>query len=353
MKKYLAIFAAFLIGIYAGLPQAALAGNGGGPEESPPDVTPSEAGKAEIERLRIPHSWVIVIDPFEIDGKGQIYSGKYTIENAGEEKGTLILHSLACTPEKGSGVVVKQSKQGIHEGEKKKLYLEMVFDNGDRVVFSPEGMEYRAELEPGETLSFSFSGELNENAVGSWKDGDVGVSAEYSWEPEEVAAESRENRQEKPEEDKDQDVSPTAPEAENGETQEEETIRLRKSREWVLMVDGWTTDQEGRMAVSRMYILENDSDTKGVLRIGAPQGDAAEVSHTDAPSGEAEEMRRPVLIVDGEEQPEQAGGTPLYEAELAPGEKVSVCFGQGLEEDDFAGQEINRIRAGAECSWEN
>lgn len=60
--------------------------------------------------------------------------------------------------------------------------MEMLFGNGEQVVFTQESSQYQTELKPGEELSICFAGEVNENAFGKWEDNDISVSVVYSWE---------------------------------------------------------------------------------------------------------------------------------------------------------------------------
>ena len=59
----------------------------------------SDAGMSEVENLQIPQKLEIVIDPWEMDGKSQIYSEQYTIRNTGEAAGVLTLSQLICRPQ--------------------------------------------------------------------------------------------------------------------------------------------------------------------------------------------------------------------------------------------------------------
>lgn len=138
--------------------------------------------------LQIPAKLDVVIDPWELDGQGQIYSSEYVICNKGEVPGMLRLSGLACQPGEGKELDVKNSErdmsQEMHEGEEKAIYMELVFGNGDRVVLSQEGTEYEVHLVPGEEFSLHFEGQVNESV--QWRDGDVNVTAAYFWEPEET-----------------------------------------------------------------------------------------------------------------------------------------------------------------------
>lgn len=141
-----------------------------------------EAPVSGIKNLQIPQKLAVIIDPWEMDGKGQVYSEPYIIRNTGDTPGILTLSNLACKPHEQSGVVVKTAKEGLHDSGDKSIYVEMMLGNGDQIVFTTEKSQYQTELNPGEELDIRFAGEVNENAFGEWNDQDVTISVVYSWE---------------------------------------------------------------------------------------------------------------------------------------------------------------------------
>jgi len=162
--------------------------------ESVPETPPESSGKSDavgeseqVVKLQIPQKVNIVIDPWEIDERGQIYSDEYIIRNHGDTAGMLRLTKISCVPVGEAEVEIRTDAEGIHEGEETAIYMELAFSNGDKVNFSQEGSTYEIRLEPEAELSFHFSGEVNENAV-RWLQGtDIEVTITYSWE-EEIAA---------------------------------------------------------------------------------------------------------------------------------------------------------------------
>lgn len=140
---------------------------------------------SEMKNLQIPQKLEIVIDPWKMDGKGQIYSEKYVIRNEGNTAGTLTLSNLACKSQEPGKVIVKSDNCGLHDNEDKALYMEMWFGNDNPIVLSEQGTEYQAVLQPGEELTVCFAGEVNEYAAENWKNDDVRVSVVYSWDTEE------------------------------------------------------------------------------------------------------------------------------------------------------------------------
>lgn len=159
------------------------------PDDNDEKMKEKEALEREtsgLKNLQIPQKFEVVIDPWEMDRKGQIYSEQYIISNAGDTPGILTLSNLICSPREQSGVVVRTDKEGLHDSGDKSIYMEMLFGNGERIVFSEESSQYQTELEPGEELSVCFVGEVNENALGKWKNDDIAVSLVYSWKMEET-----------------------------------------------------------------------------------------------------------------------------------------------------------------------
>lgn len=171
-----------------------------------------------------------MIDPWEMDGQGQIYSERYVIKNTGKTEGTLTLSGLACKTGGNSNVVVKDQAQGLHDEEEKSVYMEMLFGDDDkleRVVLSKRKSVYKVKIKPGEELPFIFSGEVNENASEGWKDGDLDVTVTYSWKPEEL-----EDNKENARDGKDPDSEPSG----KGKLGEEEGESGRRGS---VGRDGW------------------------------------------------------------------------------------------------------------------
>ncbi len=185
----------------------------------------NNADVLEKESLQMPQKLEVVIDPWEMDGKGQIYSEKYQIRNTGEDTGRLTLSGLTCKPREESGAIVRTDRNGIHEDKRKSIYMEMVFSTGERIVLSEEGAGYEAELRPGEEVSLEFSGEVNEYASGSWDNEDIMVGVVYSWDMEEdtadISGDAAESEEETGKDDKSGDVSGDVSEDKSGDVSED------------------------------------------------------------------------------------------------------------------------------------
>lgn len=168
-------------------------------EETEDDILEDFSGSEEVEQdideksrvcLQVPQKLDLMVDPFEINEKGQIYSENYIIKNAGAEAGILTLSDIICKPGDKSEVNIITANEGMHETDEKTAYVKIVFENDEEVVLSQEGAEYKVRLAPGEELRFHYSGEVNENASRSWRERDITVGMTYFWNVEDV---SREN----------------------------------------------------------------------------------------------------------------------------------------------------------------
>lgn len=186
-----------------------------------------------LKNLQIPQKLDVVIDPWEIDKKGQVYSEQYTISNTGDIPGILTLSNLACRPREKSGVIIRTDKEGLHDSGDKAIYMEMLFGNGEQIIFSQENSQYQKELMPGEELSIRFAGEVNENAFGKWENNDIAVSVVYSWEMEESADAGAENPEENILDDAEETGEDTQPgsERDSEEIQNDETTEVSEKKD--------------------------------------------------------------------------------------------------------------------------
>lgn len=159
---------------------------GGNDAAAIPNAENSVSGENEkIVSLQVPVRVRIIVDPYEIDGNGQIYSEQYVIRNMGSAAGTLTLSNVIRIPTEQDEITGRTENEGLHSGWEKSINMEMVFGNGDKMVFAQEGSAYEVELESGEELAFWFAGEVNENAFQPWRCGDIAVMIDYMWDAEE------------------------------------------------------------------------------------------------------------------------------------------------------------------------
>lgn len=166
-------------------------------EDSIFGVDSVSGGDVSVISLLLPQHLEIVIDPWGMDGRGQIYSEQYVVQNTGKTAGMLLLSGLSCSSGEQEGAVVRMDPQWGEDSREKYVYLEMIFGNGDRVAFSQEGSDYGIRLEPGEELAFWFSGKVNENSSQEWTGGGLEVKAVYSWTAETILPEENSAREER------------------------------------------------------------------------------------------------------------------------------------------------------------
>lgn len=354
------------------------------------------------ENLQIPQKMAVVIDPWEMDGQGQIYSEQYVVRNAGETAGILTMTGSVCESQEQNDVIVRTDKEGLHDDEAKSIYMEMEFGSGEKIVLSRESSEYQAELQPGEELLICFTGEVNEYASDEWKDGDVTVGVVYSWKMEEPSGETEDasgkdgkatkkeeqvaqeieedvtgkeeksveaaderitnEGEEKPDESSDEGMTDEGEKEPDEETiggDEIKTMDLQIPQTLDIAAASWKIDEEGRM-ISEQYIIRNAGELPGTLvlselicRLGE-QSEAViqtekEKLHDDGNKAVYMEMmsgkdETVILNQKGKEE-------TRYEAKLDPGEEISIRFVGELNGIDPEDLEKEEITVTAVCSW--
>jgi hypothetical protein len=191
-----------------------------------PLLLPAGAAANEFEPYRgagvlnvvVPASLEFTIDPFEIAGKGQIYSKPYRIENNGDTDVLLTLSEMRVffTGE-GEFESLSEPFDANAESTRKAIRLSLDFSRSELpsvVLTDPNHAEdvriLLSAIRPGEEeaayLSLSLSGSVNHAPAADWRDGDVNISLHYSMEavlPEEEAiadAQDREQNEDRPDE---------------------------------------------------------------------------------------------------------------------------------------------------------
>lgn len=253
----------------------------------------------ELEQLQIPQKLEVIIDPWELDGNGQIYSKPYVIRNNGKTPGVLTLSGLACIPKRDSGVIVRTDSIGLHDDQEKSVYMQMMFGRTEQIVLSEDDSEYQMELQPGEELSVCLTGEVNEYALEEWKECDIAVSINYSWDVEldvedsdNEDEESNVNKANKEETDNSIEKSTGEEETESGtdlnnedadlestDDMEEgedsglsEQMRVLEVKEFQdlvqteFIVDSWKWEEEG-VIFSEPYVIQNTGDSTGTFTL--------------------------------------------------------------------------------------
>lgn len=341
MKRAKIVLAAFLIGINICTPGISAMGG----EE--------DAETETMTHLQIPQKLGIVIDPWEMDGKGQVYSEQYVIQNTGETAGVLEL-SFTCKAQKGSGVSVRTDKFNLHENDDKSIYMETAIGE-DKVILSEEGSAYQAELQPGDKLEIYFTGEVNENAAESWKDGDVDVAVNYSWKAKQTTKAEDEAKGLKgtegeeslgeTENQKETDGSDEQGDQEGGtDTEEEgktEIIEIEEETESELNIDRWETDEERNIS-SVQYVVKNVGKTTGTFILSEPICEGGE--RTVCMELTMEDNEKKLFSWENQENSE-------YETELASGEELRFRFVETRDSIDSEKLDKEEIKATVNYLW--
>lgn len=337
------------------------------------DKEMSAQNKDSLTNIQIPEKLNVVIDPWEIDQKGQIYSEEYVIKNTGDVSGILTLSDLACKPEKHSGVIVKKNKKKIHDGEDKSIYIEMLFGKKERIVLSQESSQYQTELKPGEELAIRFSGEVNENAVKTWEGDDIAISAIYSWE----VLEDSEPDPAEPQAEKEMpdDVGENIPEKEDlsdsdaGEKQEQEpetadiekdeseSIELQEAESKDIVIDNWKVEENGWIT-SQQYQVQNTGVTSGTLNLSEivcePKKESKVTIKTEKDRlHENEDTAVFMELVLGKgEKIVLSQEDAQYKVILEPGEMLSICCIGEMNGNLFENYKDGDIVVSATYTWD-
>ena len=133
-----------------------------------------------ILSLQVPGNLDFVIDPWNLSGRGQVYSERFTIMNSGNVPYTLWLRDMTCTAGGGARPV---GSAGEIYNEAANVYLELAFENGDSRVLSTESQDYEVVLRPGEELAFRITGAVNEKTTEDWGEKQVRISVKYNCYP--------------------------------------------------------------------------------------------------------------------------------------------------------------------------
>lgn len=140
---------------------------------------------SEVLNVILPSAVEFNIDPFELGGRGQIYSDMYFIENKSET-------SVFLTFSDGGGVTFANNTDfeavsypfGNIKSDLKSIYLVLNFGRDDipDIVFTDYNHSggVTIELEPHSLIPFSFSGTVNPYPAVKWRAGDVKLCLTYA-----------------------------------------------------------------------------------------------------------------------------------------------------------------------------
>lgn len=348
----------------------------------------SKEKEEEIEsgNLQMPEKFEVIIDPWEVEGKGQIYSEEYVIRNMGDETGILTLSGLICRPNEKSGAVIRTNRDRIREDKRKSVYMEMLIGTGERIPLSETESVYETEIKPGEKLTVQFTGEVNEYASEGWKNGDVSVGVIYSWDRKEEIADvsgdaddtddkeiekmdtsgdvlSEESEKSEVSGDASSEIDDLA--VDNGMT-DVKTVELKSQEEKEIEVDSWTADENGQNA-EIWYILQNTGKNSGTIRLSdlTYKGSAQEGTIVRMKQDSAEDLQEKLnfeeikfvsVEVTSEEKDnfsieQESQETSEYETKLKPGEALIICFVSNLDGREPEGSENGETAVTIKYSW--
>lgn len=149
---------------------------------------------SEVLNVAVPLTVSIVIDPFEISGKGQIYSDLYEITNFGDADVLLTFTDIQVTfADDTNFEALAKPFDDRTDSDLKSIYLLLNFgrDNITPVAITDPAREdditiplagNQADANGNSFLSFYFSGNVNHLPEVGWKDGDVKISISYKLE---------------------------------------------------------------------------------------------------------------------------------------------------------------------------
>lgn len=167
-------------------------------------VSSDEIGKQseedDITKISMPTKVQIHFDPYDLNGKGEIFSKKYQIINYGNRDILLKIKNtkVSCSSETGSYEIVSSPVMDDHS-KKKTMNIDIVWNNEnenlkkvlnvvngqvDEYVIYLKAAEYDEhgkfkKLNKGSTGEFYFTGTLNSNPDIQWYDGEIAIGYNY------------------------------------------------------------------------------------------------------------------------------------------------------------------------------
>ena len=190
---------------------------GDGDPDFPNDETEDDSSNNETEEnpdavinVIMPVSLDFTIDPFELNGRGSVFSDAYMIENIGEGDVIITFTDITVTFANTIDFKPLPNPFGDNMGEPlKAIYMLLDFGRQDTtpvVATSPtsEGPSILLSAhEEGGGLSYcalSISGDVNPYPAKTWSSGDVKITVSYTLEPVQSEEENEEDEDEEDEE---------------------------------------------------------------------------------------------------------------------------------------------------------
>jgi hypothetical protein len=160
--------------------------------EDPDADVQDEQETSPVLNIVIPATVSISIDPFEINGRGQIYSDEYAIQNLTDSDVILTftdMRVIFANDTDFEALAVPFDENTVSDRKAVQLVLNFGRNDVTPVVLTDmnraaeksvllRAAEYDAS-EAASSLSLSFTGSLNHAPAVDWKDGDVKLRLEY------------------------------------------------------------------------------------------------------------------------------------------------------------------------------
>ncbi len=146
----------------------------------------SETAERRITAIELPQNLNFYLDPENENGRGQIYSSKYMIRNAGEEEVTFSIDMSLVRLDSQSSIEFR-SEEWDAEPLDRSIYMYVVFEKEqEKQIHVLSNVEEPCEEElllapagqKGDTAYISFGGMLSRSE--DWKSGELAVNALYA-----------------------------------------------------------------------------------------------------------------------------------------------------------------------------
>jgi hypothetical protein len=154
----------------------------------------SENAEPLVLNVLVPMRVSVTIDPFELNGEGQIFSEPYYINNQGDYDVLLTFTDLVITYSDENNFEPLAHPFSAQSGSKlKSIYMLMKFDRNDMADVILTNTEREGEVtihltsnlqdDGNSYISFSFEGNVNELPDTAWTSGDVHFDLVYTLTP--------------------------------------------------------------------------------------------------------------------------------------------------------------------------
>ena len=144
----------------------------------------------QIFNVIVPSSLDFIIDPFELAGKGQVYSEEFPIINCGETDVLLVFADIAvifANDTEFESLAEPFDKQGFHDEKSAYLVLDFGCDDMTPFVFAHGETDLPIQIalyaeQDAPACALSISGSVNPYPANEWRDGDIRIQLTYQLE---------------------------------------------------------------------------------------------------------------------------------------------------------------------------